>query len=98
MIMRKTLGTAVVMMAAGSIALGASTTAGAHNGSQALRVCAVQHSAHNRGQCLSYWHKGTLRKVPPGLARDITGKRQAAYAHYGDTTYVFAANGRRYVS
>lgn len=96
--MRKMIGTAAVMVAAGSIALGASTTADAHNGSRALRVCAVQHSAHNRGQCLKYWHKGTLRKVSPGLARDIAGKRQTAYAHYGDTTYVFAANGRRYVS
>jgi hypothetical protein len=77
--------------------LGVPVTASASTAT-AKTVCHRQNVKGHRVQCERYRRTHKLHRVSLALAKDITGKRQTAYARYGDTTYVFAINGKRYSS
>jgi hypothetical protein len=87
----------VGVVLASTALLGAPTTASASTAT-AKTVCHRQNVKSHRVQCERYRKAHKLHRVSLALAKDITGKRQTAYARYGNTTYVFAINGKRYSS
>lgn len=80
--------------------LGMASTAGAApKVASAKTVCHRQNTKAHRTQCERWRKAGKLHKAPASVVKFEThGKYKTGYMHYGDTTYIFVANGKRYSS
>ena len=95
--MRKVL--AGMVLATAALFTMTTTVNAAPKVASAKTVCHRQHSKANRTQCEKWRKAHKLHKAPVGWVRfETNGKYKTGYLHYGDTTYIFVANGKRYVS